>query len=158
MPTTKPKFKICTEEFAHLNHSSTDIEILWVKILNPNHRNYIIGVTYRPPQGNTKIFVDYIEDCLEQIPNATHSDIFLLRDMNINYANTKCPKRKMLKNLETSTGLHQLINETTRYSAKLNSVIDLIFTNCPYILKSGVLNLNISDHECIFVSRKKKNL
>ena len=49
--------------------------------------------------------------------------------------------------------LGQIIKNTTRYSIK-NSTIDLIFTNCQKILSSGTLNLGLSDHEGIYVTRK----
>ena len=38
----------------------------------------------------------------------------------------------------------------------MNSTIDLILTNSEHISVSGVLNMNVSDHETIFLTRKKK--
>ena len=52
-------------------------------------------------------------------------------------------------------GLKQLIDEPTRYSIEKNSGIDLIFTNSDIISKSGVANVNLSDHQMILLTRKK---
>ena len=49
---------------------------------------------------------------------------------------------------------HDNIN-VTRYSQTRHSIIDLIFTNSKYISKSGVLDINLSDHEMIFITMKK---
>ena len=37
-----------------------------------------------------------------------------------------------------------------------SSIIDLILTNSSYVHETGVLELNISDHNAIFVDRKKQ--
>ena len=139
-----------------LNCSSPDIEIIWIKILNPKHRDYLIGTTYRPPQGSPKEFARHIENSLNQITNLDKIDVFILGDMNINYADPKNPGRKHIKRLEDLFGMKQLIKDPTRISPRLSSTIDLILTNSLHILNSGVLHMNISDHDVIFVNRKKK--
>ena len=40
--------------------SSSDIEQLWISIKEPDCRNKIIGIVYRPPSGN-------IETCLSEV-------------------------------------------------------------------------------------------
>ena len=52
--------------------------------------------------------------------------------------------------MELNTGLRQLIGRPTR-----GHTSDLIYTNSPDIANSGVLDLNISDHDLIFVTKKK---
>ena len=66
--------------------------------------------------------------------------------------------RKLLKEFEAMTGLKQIIDQPTRY-ARNNTTIDLIFTNSEHISNHGTLNLNISDHEIIYITieRKRKN-
>ena len=56
----KNTLSFTTNELAHLNPSNKDIEIQWIKIINPHSRNYIIGNTYRPPQGDPQTFVTNI--------------------------------------------------------------------------------------------------
>ena len=81
--------------------------------------------------------------------------IFIIGDFNINYAATTNKDRKLLKEFETMTGLKQIIDQPPRY-ARNNTTIDLIFTNSEHISNRGTLNLNISDHEIIYITRKKK--
>ena len=64
-------------------------------------------------------------------------------------------KNKSFLNTIKQFGLRQLINEPTRYSSEKNSGIDLIFTNSDIVAKSGVANINLSDHQMILLSRKK---
>ena len=45
----KNNLSIVTTNVEHLDCSSVDIEILWVKVINTNHRNYIVVKCYRPP-------------------------------------------------------------------------------------------------------------
>ena len=53
----------------------------------------------------------------------------------------------------TSFGCKQFINEPTRPCN--NSCIDLIFTNYDYTSQSETLDLNYSDHQAIFITKKK---
>ena len=39
-----------------------------------------------------------------------------------------------------------------------NTCIDLIFTNSDHVYESGTLNLNYSDHQAIFVTKKKNKM
>ena len=144
-----------TTEFDKFNKSAKDIECQWISLNQKHQRKIIIINTYRCPSGNTKAFTDYLTDNINLVTNRTNYDIFLLGDMNINYRSTHSPDRKHLKDMERLTSLKQLIHETTRYSHN-DSTLDLIFTNSEYILNCGTVDLNISDHECIFVTRKKK--
>ena len=75
-------------------------------------------------------------------------------DFNVNYADSRNPARKNLTDFEALTGLKQLITQTTRF-ARSNSTIDLIYSNSDNVINSGTLHINVSDHEVIFVSRKK---
>ena len=105
-------------------------------------------------QSNVKDFTDILTDTINRLPNNNSTDIFMLGDFNINYADNRNPARKNLKDLESLTGLKQLITETTRF-ARNGSIIDLIYTNSDGMMNAGTLNLNVSDHEAIFVTRKK---
>ena len=46
-------------------------------------------------------------------------------------------------------------DKPTRYSLLRDTCLDLIFTNSDYIANSRVCNLNLSDHELVFFTRKK---
>ena len=53
-------------------------------------------------------------------------------------------------------GLKQFISGPTRYSRTKNSCPDLIFSDSDSIAASGVINVNVSNHFPIFVTRKKE--
>ena len=48
-----------------------------------------------------------------------------------------------------------MIRSPTRYS-HTNTCIDLIFTNCNCVGESGVIDVNISDHQPVSVTRKRQ--
>ena len=79
--------------------------------------------------------------------------MFILGDFNIDYSNSTSLGYKDIKWFEQRTGLQQLISTPTRLST-VNIRIDLIFSNCKYIIHSGVADVNISDHQAIFMTRK----
>ena len=87
------------------------------------------------------------------------SEMYVCRDFNINLLNNEeAEATDLIQNMK-SLDLHQKINEPTRFS-HLNqaTLIDHLYTNSSYISKSGTLDLNISDHEIIFVINKKKKM
>ena len=142
-------------DLERFNLSSSIGEILWLSLHLPNQRKIIIGTVYRPPQGNVKDFINYLQDSLLEISADSNADIFLMGDFNIDYANPRANGRKELKELESVCGMKQFITGFTRYSAT-PSLIDLVFSNSDYILESGTESVNVSDHEAIYVIRKKR--
>ena len=73
----------------------------------------------------------------------------------MNYKNKLSPAYKKLLFLENVHGLRQVIEETTRNTDKSKTLMDLIFTNSKYVSESGTINTIISDHQPIFVVKKK---
>ena len=55
-----------------------------------------------------------------------------------------------------SNGLSQFITGTTRKHDKSNLLLDLIITNSKYISLKGPLDHFMSDHQAIFVVKKKR--
>lgn len=49
-----------------------------------------------------------------------------------------------------------MITDPTRCTAQTRSILDLIMTNSAHIAHSGTLEVSISDHEPVYVIRKKK--
>ena len=95
-----------------------------------------------------------LKDMVTDITTDSNADIFITGDFNIDYNKPNHLKRQELKNWETSQGLKQYISDITRFSDS-PSTIDLIFSNSDDISHSGVLHLNISDHEATYFVRKK---
>ena len=87
--------------------------------------------------------------------NLQREDIFILGDFNINYKNKQTPSYKKLAFFEISNSLKQVISKATRITNKTNSILDLVLTNSKYIAQAGTLDTFISDHQPIFVLKKK---
>ena len=80
-------------------------------------------------------------------------EIFISGDFNINYFNKRDPNTRALMWLENVTGFKQLTKDVTRFSAN-NSCLDLILSDSEHVKNCGTLDVNLSDHEMIFVTRK----
>ena len=138
-----------------MNISCIDIEIQWISIRKENNRILYIANLYRPPQGNIKKFNDYLANCLNSLSNISKKDIFIMGDFNIDVKKKSNQYTKDLIQLLNSYGMKQYIDGITRYG-RTNSCIDLIFTNSEYVKDAGILDLNVSDHQAIYVTRKKE--
>ena len=82
-------------------------------------------------------------------------EMFLMGDFNIDTLDKKNDSISKLLHMIKQHGLRQLIKEPTRFSANKNSLIDLLITNSDIVSKSGVANVNLSDHQMILLTRKK---
>ena len=88
---------------------------------------------------------------MEEIGNNYNNEIFITGDFNINYLNLQDSSTKQLIEFEQLSGLKQLILHPTRGQ----NCIDLTFSNSIDIANAGVLSMNISDHDLIFITKKK---
>ena len=150
----KKDIQYSDKDIRSLNKSTIDIEIQWVTIKKLNNRKMYIANVYRPPQGNIKNFLDYIQYCLNTFDERSKKDIFISGDFNIDVKKKSETNAKDLIQTLNTFGLKQYINGITRYGRN-NSCIDLIFTNSEFISNAGILDLNFSDHQAVFISRKK---
>ena len=150
----KNDIQFSDNELKHLNSSSIDIEVQWVSIKKQNNRKMYVANVYRPPQGNIKNFLQNIQNCLDSFDERSKKDIFIVGDFNIDIKKKSESNSKNLIQTMNTFGLKQYINGITRYG-KSNSCIDLIFTNSEYICNSGILDLNFSDHQAVFITKKK---
>ena len=66
----KNKYKICErKEFKVPNSSKVKVEDLWIEIMNNFGDKYIVSVVYRHTRGNTKLFIEQLENSLSKIEN-----------------------------------------------------------------------------------------
>ena len=131
-----------------------NLEAHWFHITMPNSRNIFICNTYRPPAGKVEPALYALNKSIMS-KNLQRNDIFILGDFNINYKNKNSPNFKKLAFSESSNSLKQVIHRATRVSHKNNSILDLILTNSKYISGAGTLDTFISDHQPIFILKKK---
>ena len=141
-------------KFAGFNVSDQNIEMQWLLVSLPNVRPIVVVNVYRPPQGDYKKCCELFLDAYNRAELADNCDIFAMGDFNINVEEKKSPATKELIFTINSLGLRQLINEPTRTSFREGrstaTRIDLIFSNSDF-----VLDMNLSDHLAVAVTRKK---
>ena len=142
------------ESYATYNVSKKHIECLWVEIIRKHAKNIIIGIVYRPPDGNVKMFCEELTNQVNNIIDVKTTDIFVMGDFNINFNDKNDADVRSLLQFQELTNLKQLIVKNTR----LSNCIDLIFSNSDTISNSGVIELNISDHDLIYVTLKKQKV
>ena len=150
----KKSINYITLSLGTLDISCKNVECHWVKVMLEKQRNIIICNVYRPPQGNMKCFVEYMENVLENI-DSEREDIIIMGDMNVDFLEKTGNDYKIINSFITQFGLDTCIKEPTHFSTNRNTCIDQFLTNSNYIDCCGVENLNISDHQLIFLIRKK---
>ena len=138
----------------NLDVSSKHIKGQWLKICRPPGKNVTVGNFYRPPSGDLKLAIDYMDDCMK-IVQSDDDKIFLLGDFNVNFKNKSSPEFKSLDFFVKVNSLSQLITKPTRITNNSKSLIDLVMTNSKYISDSGTLDHFISDHQPVFAVKKK---
>ena len=144
-----------SEVLLDLNVCNRDIEALWTVLHRPHCKDMVICNAYSPPDGKLDKAITYLNDCLGEL-DLSKVEVFILGDINVDYKKKTSPSYKKLKFFTQSNGLTQHISNTTRNTSKGNSLLDLVITNSKYVSSSGTLNHFISDHQPIFVVKKKK--
>ena len=148
------KYAAGSEVLVDMNRSSLDIEAHWLHIHRPHCKDVVVCNVYRPPSGNLDKAVTYLNECVKSL-DLSKVEIFIMSDMNVNYKNKVWLNYQKLKFFTQSNGLSQLISTTTRNTDKTNSLLDLILTNSKYVSMAGTLEHYVSDHQPVYVVKKK---
>ena len=135
-----------------------NLEQLWICLRKPNVRNAIFGVVYRPPTAKVDETINELNNSMEFVRSLSNVEIILAGDLNINYNLRHSRSFELLKNFERKYNLNQLIKAPTRIVEGSKSLIDLIFTDVEFIHRSGVVDTDISDHQPIFLVKKKERI
>ena len=155
----KEGIKYSDTKFKHLNTSSKNIEMMWIKVSLENVRPIVIVNVYRPPQGDHAKGCECISEAFERANLKDNTDVFLLGDFNVNFKDKSTPAYRELDFSTKALGLKQLIKFPTRTTfregALSESTLDLIFSNSEYLSEPRPLDFNVSDHVGILVTRKK---
>ena len=146
-------FSVCHD--ISLNLSTPDVEVQLLQLKSSVQRDILIYNVYRPPNGSVTRCLDLLSGILENESNLSHKEILFMGDFNINYQSKSNPDTKKLIAWHHRLGLTQIIKSKTRYSKNSSSLIDLIFTNMDHIADSGTLNAHLSDHQPIYIIKKK---
>ena len=155
----KESLKFSDSNVKELNTSTQDLEMQWLQLYLENVRPIVIVNVYRPPQGDYKKCCEMLTEAVNKAELADTTDLFVMGDFNIDMSNRDSPGTKELNFTMGSLGLELLVKEPTRTSFRngqaTNTCIDLIFSNSDFINRAGVLDLNLSDHLAVAVTRKK---
>ena len=128
-------------------------ENIWIKLC---HSDLLLGVIYRHPRSNVKLFTDQLNKTLEQLKN---SKVYLIGDMNINLSpifdvsnnNSNVNSTNEFVNMLASNGYFPLITLPTRVTTVSPSIIDHIITNDhKNIIFPGIIKSDLTDHYPIF--------
>ena len=124
---------------SNLNMRTKDIEIMCTVIIKEKARPWVILNTYRPPGGDTKIFLDEIDNILDELIEKKY-EIFMMGDMNLDIIDKENNAAKDLINLTLVYGMKQYIREPTRQGegGDKATCIDLIFSTYDKIRDTGV--------------------
>ena len=137
-----------------LNICNFHIEAQWIKVQRKCAKNIILCNLYRPPDGDLAKAIEYMTKSLQSV-NSAKNDIFIMGDWNVNYKNTLSPNYKKIVYFENYNNLKQTIKETSRNTDRTKTLLDLILTNADHITDSGTIDMFISDHQPVYVIKKK---
>ena len=135
--------------------SNKDIEIQWIKIKKKNTKTILLANIYRPPTGKVEQAIKVIEKGLAAL-RELNDEIVILGDFNIDYKNKMSINYRKLKFFERSNSLDQQISTTTRNTLNSSSLLDIVFTNMKFIKEAGTLDSFLSDHQPVFLLKKKR--
>ena len=150
----KIKHASSCEPLEELDTVSEHIEAQWLYFHRQHCKDMVLCNIYRPPNGDLKKAIDYLDICLKTL-NLSKINLFLLGDYNINYKNKGSPNYKKFNFFVQANGLSQHIKATTRNNDKTKSLLDLAISNSKFISRAGTLDHFISDHQPIYIVHKK---
>ena len=126
------------------------MESLFIEICNPNGKNIIVGVIYRPPNMDVNLFLNTFNETLGKI-SKENKICHLMGDFNLNLMNYQnhTVTGNFLDGLY-SNAFVPMITCPTKITSHTATLIDNIFTNHYFESASGLLLTDISDHLPIF--------
>ena len=127
----------------------TSFEFLLLKIAQPKSTDIYVGVVYRHPNSNMKIFNLEFLNLIDYFKN---KNIFLHGDFNIDLLTASLRYCSQFYDNVASCSLLPVFTKSTRITLNSQTTIDNILTNFPhYNSTSKTVIENISDHFPIFL-------
>lgn len=139
-----------------ISKSTAFMEALFLECVNTRAKNTIIGICYRPPDGDQKKFSEEMSQIYTKL-SKENKKILLVGDFNMD-----CLKCKINKNIEEfyqnffEKGMVPVINKPTRVNLRSCTAIDNIFINHLFGTQflPGIIKTDFSDHFPIFLTMK----
>ena len=126
------------------------VESIVIEIRNPNSKNILITVCYRPPNSNIADFLEYMQDLLHN-PVFTNKDCYIVGDFNIDMSKSSVLNTSHeFLDIMLSSSFLPLITKPTRVTNQTATLIDNIFSNVTPLPEPGIILSDISDHYPIF--------
>ena len=137
--------------------NSSNVESIFVELLNRKGKNIILGLIYRPPNNMYNDFEGKIEAALSKIDSESKS-CYILGYFNIDLLkHEKCEYSARFLNQMMSSMFLPTILKPTRITRKTATLIDNIFTNIENnVQMNGILFNDLSDHLPVFLICKNK--
>ena len=127
-----------------------------MELLHEKRRNTLFNVVYRPPNGETEPFENFIKILFNKNKNS-NKNYHIAEDFNLNLLDHDNNKKVQdFFNLKYESDMIPIINKPTRVTKKNCTAIDHIIINSfvENTFKIAILKSDVSDHfpVCIFIS------
>ena len=124
------------------------LECVWLEFKHPNSKSFLIAIMYQP--GNNTHWRNSLNYALAMADNE-RKQVIVLGDLNTNFQDKRF--YQPIHVITSQYQLEQLVSVVTRPIT--GKTIDLIYTSDKdRVIKSGVLDIGLSDHLPIIISRK----
>ena len=135
-----------------LSKSTPHFESLFVTALSGPSK-ITIGVTYNPPSGEDKQYLDELTDILEKCPK---ENLYILGDFNFDLLTLNDENSKRFEEIMQSYGLFPLVSKSThKRSMCRGTCIDNILTTEPLNVEvSGIIEQSVSHHSSVIAISK----
>ncbi len=134
----------------------SQIETIWVEILDKHQSHFLICNFYRPPQSK-KCFFDILHSQIEKAQEYG-LPLFLLGDLNVDLLNAANPNLPEISKWQKSFDLVQLIASPTRITTSSSTLIDHIYcSNLKNVIEAKSRPCHFSDHNMIYCRIKRSD-
>ena len=133
----------------------SNLESLSIKLNIPYVRPILITTIYRPP-GSTVHLFPKLEELFKSLePDDT--EIIIMGDLNCDLFKTNDNDTKHIKRIYNMFKLRQVINQPTRVTSDIKTLIDHMATNrTDAISHSEAIACGISDHDLVYLKRSMR--
>ena len=141
--------------------SSSDCEVVWVKVKVKGSSDLYIGSFYRSPDKNKPEYLQQLHKLLNKIPTDKGAHLWLGGDFNLPdinweeesvglYASNSAVAQQLL---DTSRDfyLDQVVTKPTRVTETTANILDPFFTSNQTLINKVEVIPGISDHEAVFI-------
>ena len=137
-------------------HLETNGEMIWASVSIKSYPTLYLGAFYRPHHGISLLLcLNELDLSISRLPNNCH--IILAGDFNLpdvdwskKFVNPQCRYSALsnqLINIALDYDLHQVVTSPTRE----NNILDLVFTNVPFLVQNASILPGLSDHDIVSV-------